>query len=141
MQALDAVCARGQRERPLAERDRELAAQLGAELRDERPAPFLKLSEPMRDAHVARPPEGLCLGKILQNREVLAPQHQQLANDVVRQPFAIAFGELTDCSVDHDAAVARTRGRIDRIQRPQPQQVLRVNAVRIAQPMFNLRHR
>src|SRR5581483_11254846 len=124
-------------ERTLAERNRQLAAQLGTAFRNEGPAAFLKLSEPIRNALEPRPPECPRLWKILQDRKVLAPQLQQLTNNVVGQSLAIAFGELADRSVDHDAAVARARRRIDRVERPQTEQMPRVDAVGIAQPVLD----
>ena len=52
--------------------------------------------------------------------------------------FAYCLGEVADRAVDHGAAVARAGRRVDRIERPQLEDVLRVDRVGIAQPVLDL---
>ena len=76
---LDAVDARTQLECALvAERDFQLRRHLGIKLGESGAALLLEIDEPARHALEARPPEGACVGKILQLGKTFFAEPQQL---------------------------------------------------------------
>ena len=132
LSCFDAVGAGAQREDAVAERDFELAANFGMQLVDLRPSVDLELLEPARDTLEARPPERARVGEVLQGRESLLADPDQLRHGVVRQIVGEFLGEGADCLVDHSAAVASAKRRVDRIERAQTEHVPRVDRIGIA---------
>ena len=95
----------------------------------------------MCDALETRPPERARLRIILKRLESFLADRNQCRRRIVRHAFANARVNSPIARVDDRAAVARARRRIDRIERREPQNVLGVDRVWIAQPMFDLGHR
>src|SRR3954452_4171409 len=97
-------------------------------------------NEPARDALEAWPPESTCLGVVLQRREMFLAERDQRGEWICGQGLRILLSEVADRAVDHGAAVARAGRRVDRIERAQPENVLYVDGVGIAQPMLDFGH-
>ena len=139
--ALDAVGDAAQFERAVAERDIDFAANLGDDGADAGAARDFPAREPARDALEARPPEGARLGIIVQRGEMRPSQFDERACRIVRQLFGEALREFADGGVDEGAALGGAGFRADRIERGEPQDVLGVDRIRVAQPVLDLGHR
>ncbi len=92
----------------------------------------------MRDAHKARPPERARLGKILKRFEMRLAQRDKLVRRIGREILGVELGEIADGGVDDGAALGGAGRGIDRIERSHAQNVLGVDRIGIAQPMFDL---
>ena len=93
--------------------------------------------EPLRDAQVARPPEGARLGKIGERREMFFAELEQFLHRIGRCRCGELLGVVADGAMDDGAAVARAGRRVDRVERLQAENMARVNRIGIAQPVLD----
>src|SRR5262249_18574551 len=84
-QLVDTVSAAPEAEAALANRNRDLAANLGAALRKPGAPRRVPADEPGRGAQETRPPECACFRKILERLESFAADPQQLLERIGRQ--------------------------------------------------------
>ncbi len=77
-------------------------------------------------------------GKSFQRGEMRLAERDELAHRIGRELLGVALGEIADGGVDDGAALGGAGRGIDRIERPQAQNVLGVDRIGIAQPMFDL---
>jgi hypothetical protein len=96
--------------------------------------------EPVRDALKARPPERLRLRIFGKRCEMPGSNLDERAGRVGRQRCRKSPSEFTQRAMNNDSAIGGTGGRIDRVELAQPQNVLGVDGVWIAQPGFDLGH-
>ena len=134
---LDAVGDAAQFECALVELNGNFATDLGIDARNRTAAFGVPAREPMRDAQEARPPEGARFRKIVQGREERLAERDEFAHRLGRQAFGIELGEIADGGVDDGAALGRAGRGVHHVERPQAQNVLGVDRIRIAQPMLD----
>ena len=130
-----------QRETALAERDRDLAADLGAQIGDaSRGARVSQAGEPARDALEARPPERARLRIVVERGEMRCGRCSiSSASGSAGSVGGEGLRELADRAVDDDAAVGCARAAVSTaIERAQPENVLGIDGVGIAQPVLDL---
>ena len=95
--------------------------------------------EPVGDAQEARPPERARFLVVRQWLEVLLANCLQFESHICGQSIRENLCEFTDRFVDEGAAVGGARRGVNGFEREQPQDMLGVDRVRIAQPVFDVR--
>ena len=119
-------------------RNFDLAANLGRDRCDVAAPRVLPIGEPARDAHEARPPERARLRIIVERGELVAAKRSSSLTGSAGKPAAKSFGEVADRAVDDGAAIGGAGRRVDGVERREPQDVLGVDGVGIAQPVLDL---
>ncbi len=94
--------------------------------------------EPMRDAQKRGHQKARASGKSSSAAKCGSPSAISSRAGIGRQFVGEALGEFADGGVDDGAALGGARLGIDRIERPQAQNVLGVDRIGVAQPMLDL---
>ena len=104
------------------------------------PATSFEFNEPAGDPLKARPPEGAYPGARDIVSEDLVADLQQLVVGVIRKQARVGVLELLQGRVHDGAALRRRRIGVERIERPEPENLLGVDRVGIAYPGLDAGH-
>ena len=104
-------------------------------------APGLPTAVPLRDPLKSRPPKSLGFGKVFERGEMLSSHLDEFSRRIGRQIVGKALAEFAEHGMDEIAALCSARRGVDLVEGRQTQDVLGVNRIGIAQPVFDLGHR